>query len=311
MLVCDHEAAIKAKEIDVDLRDLEVFVEVARLGGFNRASAQLHTAQSALSRRVANLEHQMGTPLLVRSKRGVRTTPAGAILLERAQGLLQQFEQVKSEMLSEAGVPRGILSIGIPPSLLTNASRMLAIVKSRFPLVFVRAWVATTVDLRSMLVAGKLDVAIYASLEADPVVKSQRLFDDHVCLICPRDAHLPGKADWEQIAALPLMLPGRPNTVRLLVEAAAAKRGLRLNVILEANDVSLLLELASSGAGSTILPQSAANGADLRRVSLISIPDLRLRWVVATLKERSLSVASLRTVEVIRELIDSRVLSAT
>jgi LysR family transcriptional regulator, nitrogen assimilation regulatory protein len=214
-------------------------------------------------------------------------------------------------MLSEAGVPRGILSIGIPPSLLTNASRMLAIVKSRFPLVFVRAWVATTVDLRSMLVAGKLDVAIYASLEADPVVKSQRLFDDHVCLICPRDAHLPGKVDWEQIAALPLMLPGRPNTVRLLVEAAAAKRGLRLNVILEANDVSLLLELASSGAGSTILPQSAANGADLRRVSLIPIPDLRLRWVVATLKERSLSVASLRTVEVIRELIDSRVLSAT
>jgi LysR family nitrogen assimilation transcriptional regulator len=287
----------------MDLRDLEVFVEVATSGGFNRASVQLHTAQSALSRRVANLEHQIGTPLLLRSKRGVRTTPAGSILLERARGLLRQFEQVRSEMLSEAGVPRGILSIGIPPSLLTNASRMLATVKSRFPLVIVRAWVATTVDLRAMLVAGKLDLAIYASLEADPLVQTKPLFDDHVCLICPRDSGLSGPVNWKQIVALSLMLPGRPNTVRMLVEAAAAARGLKLNVTLEANDVSLLLDLASNGVGSTILPRSATSGVDLRRVSLFPIAGLRLRWVVAILKERSLSVASVRTVEVIRELI--------
>jgi len=286
-----------------EMRDLEVFVEVARLGGFNRASAQLHTAQSALSRRVANLEHQVGTPLLTRSKRGVRTTPAGALLLDRAQSLLRHFEQVRSDMLSEAGVPRGALSIGIPPSLLGSSSHMLAAVKSRFPLVFMRAWVATTVDLRRMLVEGKLDVAIYGSLESDPLVKTHRLFDDQLCLVCPRSAGMSSKASWEEIAKLPLMLPGRPNTVRQLVETVAAKRALTLNVVLEANDVSLLLALVLRGVGSTILPRSAAYELDPKRLTLITLPDLRLRWVVATLRERSLSVASMRIVEVIQELI--------
>ncbi|HEX3996714.1 MAG TPA: LysR family transcriptional regulator, partial [Acetobacteraceae bacterium] len=116
----------------MNLQDLEVFMEIATLGGFNRAATHLHVAQSALSRRVARLEYEIGTPLLIRNKQGVQLTPAGAILLERSQSLLRHFDQVEAEIKAEASEPRGEVTLGLPPSLLHSASTLLSTLRSRY-----------------------------------------------------------------------------------------------------------------------------------------------------------------------------------
>ena len=76
----------------VEIRNLEVFVWVAQMGGFNRAAAQLHVAQSALSRRIAVLEQEIGISLLVRSRKGVALTPAGTVLSFQVIGTTRNGE---------------------------------------------------------------------------------------------------------------------------------------------------------------------------------------------------------------------------
>jgi DNA-binding transcriptional LysR family regulator len=69
----------------VDIADLRTFEVVARLGGMNRAAAELHTVQSNVTARIRSLEQQLGSPLFLRHSRGVALTPAGRRLLPYAE----------------------------------------------------------------------------------------------------------------------------------------------------------------------------------------------------------------------------------
>ena len=74
----------------MELRHLRYFQAVAEELNFSRAAKRLNIAQPALSRAVQQLEHSLGVALLERTRHMVRITPAGAVLLREAAGLLQQ-----------------------------------------------------------------------------------------------------------------------------------------------------------------------------------------------------------------------------
>jgi DNA-binding transcriptional LysR family regulator len=86
-------------EIASDTRTLRAFVAAAEELHFTRAAARLFVAQQALSRDVARLEAQVGTPLFVRTTRRVTLTPEGERLLDRARPLLRAHDELVAEVL--------------------------------------------------------------------------------------------------------------------------------------------------------------------------------------------------------------------
>src|SRR5437588_11267862 len=95
---------------------LRVLNEVARCGSFSAAAESLSYTQSAVSQAIARLEAEMGAPLVVRDRRGVRPTAAGATLLDHAEIIFAQVEAAEEELAAVLGVRGGRLRVASFPS---------------------------------------------------------------------------------------------------------------------------------------------------------------------------------------------------
>ncbi len=83
---------------DIDLKTLRLLVAVCDHRNMARAAEQEHIEPSAISKRIAQLENDLGTPLLVRARRGVEPTPAGLALLEHARTMLFTMDRIASDV---------------------------------------------------------------------------------------------------------------------------------------------------------------------------------------------------------------------
>ena len=92
---------------DLDLTSLRLFAAVCDTRNIARAGEQEHIVASAISKRLAQLEHSVGTPLLVRNRRGVEPTAAGLALLEHAHAMQASVERIERDLAAFAGGIRG------------------------------------------------------------------------------------------------------------------------------------------------------------------------------------------------------------
>lgn len=282
--------------VGLSMRHLEIFQQVTHYGGFNRAAAHLHIAQSALSRHVQQLEADLGVVLFERSGRGVQLTPAGEILEQRVESLLRQFRQTRDELVAKADVPRGELAIGLPPSMQASAARLLAEYRRAHPDVALTIRVSTSIELREWLLSGHVDLAIFGILEPETVLESYPFQRDQVYALGSVGSVLDGQVmDMRSFAGLPLILTSRPNSMRLLIDNAAQRLNLNLDVVMDVNSVPLLIDLVAAGVGYTALPSSAIRDLqDNEAFTYSPLKHLSYSWTVSNSRERPLSAAGRR-----------------
>ena len=96
---------------DLDLTSLRLFVAVCETGNIARAGERAHIVGSAISKRLTQLEDQLGTALLTRRRHGVVPTPAGQALLEHARAMLDGASRIAQDMRSFAAGARGQVRI--------------------------------------------------------------------------------------------------------------------------------------------------------------------------------------------------------
>ena len=92
---------------DIDIRTLRLFVAVCDHGNMARAAEHEHIEPSAISKRIAQLEGDLGTPLLLRARRGVQPTPAGVTVLEHARNVLFTLERIANDAATFSGGVKG------------------------------------------------------------------------------------------------------------------------------------------------------------------------------------------------------------
>lgn len=293
----------------MDLRQIQYFVQIARSGSFNRAASHLYIAQSALSRQIRLLEEELGVSLLVRHARGVHLTSAGELLLERADALLRFSRQLRDEVTALGSEPRGEVIIGLPPSLNDAlAVPLLITMARRYPQVRLTTWVGTSMMLKGLVDTGAVDIAVIGALDRDSNVAMQPLFKDELYLVGTADSEQPASpASCAHLKGVPLILTSRPNSVRQLVDTAAAKLGFELNVVMEVNYLPLILELVRQRVGQTLLPRPAvdrlvSNGT----LRLTRIAGLSYDWAVVLPKDNPGSVGTRCVQGLLQELVTAR-----
>jgi LysR family nitrogen assimilation transcriptional regulator len=297
----------------MDLKQLAYFVRVAELGSFTRAAEALDVAQPALSRQVRQLEVELRQSLLVRNGRGATPTEAGKLLLEHGRGILHQVERAREELGRVRGALAGRVAVGLPPSL----ARVLTVPLTRafrqqLPQASMSISEGLSVTMQEWLSTGRLDIAVLYNAQPAPDIDTTPLQDEELLLVQLRPHGLPedpppAPIALREVAALPLVIPSRPNAIRMQVEAEMAHIGCRPLIALEIDGVSAILELVADGAGAALLSRYAV--ASSIRPSAYQTravePPLRTRLSLATSSLRPATLTQRSTLELIQHTLQA------
>jgi LysR family nitrogen assimilation transcriptional regulator len=245
----------------MDSRLLEYFLRTTELGSINRAAADLHLSQPALSRHIGNLEHEMGAKLFTRAADGVKLTDAGKLLADRARPLLRHFGNLKDQVAQTAA---GQLAIGIPPSLehVFTADFVVAM-QTQCPEVSLRVFEGVSHILREHMLAGVLDLCVMPFDMSTPMGYAQTpIMREPMVLVCQPGAGLAGlpAVPLSRVNALKLVMPGKANVLRVQLENALVRKGMRFQLAVETDTLALCLTLARVGVGATVVPACALYG---------------------------------------------------
>lgn len=148
----------------VTIKQLEALIWVVRLGGFTQAAHHLHTTQSAISKRIGELEQGLGAQLLDRSLRTARLTDKGRELFRMGERLLDHYQHLVEEIGRTDTVTRH-LRIGVTElTALTWLPRLVEEIGRVYPAVTIEQEVTTSVNLLDGLAKDNFDVVFIANI---------------------------------------------------------------------------------------------------------------------------------------------------
>lgn len=257
---------------ELNLDRLRTLVTIADLGSFAEAARVLHLAAPTVSLHMADLEAQVGAPLLLRKRGEVRATGVGEALVERARRLLADADDtlamVQRQVQGLAGRVRLGASTGAIAHLLPQALEVLG---QQHPDIDVQVAVLTSHDTMARLAGGTLDVGLVA-LPQPPVpgVQVEPWRRDPVMAFVPAQWPAPTRATPHWLAGQPLILNDEGTSLSRLTGEWFALAGEQPRARIELNYNDAIKSLVAAGYGATLLPHEAAVAAP---------PDPRIRML--------------------------------
>jgi LysR family transcriptional regulator, cell division regulator len=254
----------------MDASDLKVFEAVARLGGMNRAAAELNTVQSNVTARIRALEARLGTPLFYRHSRGVALTAAGRRLLPYAVRVQRLLQDARRAALDD-GRPSGALAIG---SLETTAalrlSPVLAAYAAAYPEVDLVLSTGTTSELIGAVLEHRLEGAFVCGPVAHRELEAEPIFREKLVLVTSPKAHSLKEALAPSNLRIVVLRAGCSYRQRL--EDILARRGIVGVRLLEFGTLEAIRSCVGAGLGITLLPRSVV--AEAQRAGGVALHEL-------------------------------------
>ena len=269
-----------------ELRHIEAFLAVARLGHFTRAAAVLHLSQSALTVQIRQLEEALGVRLFDRNNRRVALTQAGRELVAPFERISLDVTAVLQHARDLSTHRRGTVTVGALPSVAAGIlPRAIAALARTHDRIVVRVRDAVAARLVELVKNGDVDVGIGCVVRPDPDVIAEPLLSDRLAAFLPASHPLARRRSLRlpDLAAHPLILTGQDTSVRQRLERTLADQHLPIQVAQEVTYMSTAIGLVEAGLGIAILPEAAFT-ADLgRRVQMVAIREPVLTRDIAIL----------------------------
>lgn len=237
------------------LLQLKSFVSVVDEGGFTAASLRLGMTQPAVSRAVATLEKELGSPLLVRGSGSLSLTSAGSCALPHAREALRQLTLMRTEVATVAGEVSGTLSLASLPSVTgTLVAPLLRRFADRHPAVSIRLLEGSEQEVRDWLDQGAAEAGVVSL----PIkgLDSAILGDQDMVAVLPDGNRMADRQEvtYAELAEEPFV---RSTGGCAEVFTPVARRvGVDFDVAFEAREMSAVIEIVRAGLGVSILPSA-------------------------------------------------------
>ncbi|MGI1670938.1 MAG: LysR family transcriptional regulator [Neptuniibacter sp.] len=287
----------------MDTSTLQAFLAVAESGSFSKAATQLYLTQSAVSKRIALLEEQLGSKLFDRIGRSISVTEAGNELLPRARDILLQFDDAKRAINNiSSGEIMGTLSFAAShhislhrlPDYLRRFSEECPDVE--LDLRFEESEVAYEGVLK-----GDLELALITlSPDPDENIHSEIIWDDLLQYVVSEDHPLATSSEitLTELTAYNAILPGANTFTRTLVEQLFDQHDLSLNVTMSTNYLDTIRMMVSIGLGWSLLPESLVG--DLKVLKVVDSEPVHRNLGIIFHRNRTLSKAANHLAEILK-----------
>ena len=260
----------------VELQNMKWAIAVSQFRSLRQAAEKLNMRQSTLSRRMRDLEQEVGATLFERTNGGTRLTPAGQEFLEAARRIIEETELMVSRLKTRSRGESGRLTIGVHASLSAGNLRATLMEHRRtFPDVEIHLVDGSSEHLISDVASSAIDVAFVTENHPGRDDKSLSVWSERVVVALPEDHPLASReiVHWSELRNEALLLPQRghgPEFLKLLVSKVGHPDPCRLL----RHDIGLdrLLRLVGAGWG-VLLALEGATGAAYPGVTYREVHD--------------------------------------
>jgi len=249
---------------DFDLKEVEIFCHVVRLGSFSEAAKAMSLTQPTASAHVASLERTLGARLLDRKGRRVFLTAEGKTFLDYAREMLALRERAKRALHKLTDRVKGGLSIGgstIPGTYILPS--LIGRFKSRYPEVQVTSTIGDSQRIVDHVRQDLVEVGVVGSRPTDRALTVRKLWEDELVLVVPADhEHAKSKSGLSLKKAIEesFILREKGSGTRQLLERVFKTKGIRindLNTVCKLGSTEAVKQGIKEGLGVSILSRRA------------------------------------------------------
>ncbi|WP_213992895.1 LysR family transcriptional regulator [Sodalis sp. dw_96] len=291
--------------MNYSLRQLRVFVAIARHGSFSRAGETIGLSQSAVSHSIKELEKEVGVTLLDRTTREVVLTEAGQRLVSRLERALDELNTTLQDARHYGQQRSGKVHIAASPTISAHLMpQCLSVSEKLYPDIKVRLrdrpqqWVLESIRNAEVDFGIVIDPIQTADLYCQPVLLEPFL------LLCRSDHPFAGQKQvaWRSLNGCRLVLQDYASGSRALLDEALRQQGITAEIVQEIGHPATLFPMVEAGIGISIvpalaLPLPAGSSLVVRALQ----PEINRSLMLARRKNRTLSPAGEAVWEVVQQ----------
>jgi DNA-binding transcriptional LysR family regulator len=291
--------------VKLDTLGLEAFIAIADQGGFRKAAQAVHITQTALSRRLQNLESLLDVKLVERTTRSVALTAIGERFLPQARRIVSELGTALVELRESGKAQRGDFSIACVPTVgVHHLPRVLQEYSASHPQNRIKILDHASTGVADAVLRREAEFGIQIGGIAHPDLQSVPLFEDRFVLICRNDHPLARRTrlPWRELASHALILAGEVSGNRPLLEDALRPQTVALHSLYEVQRSSTAVGLVAAGVGAAVVPSLAIQQGAYPRIRVIPLthPVISRTLVLVSRKGAVLSPAAQALYDLIR-----------
>ena len=289
------------------LETLRLYCDVVRLRSFSRGAEQSFVSQSAASQAVQQVEAQLGVVLIDRTKRPFVVTREGEAFYRAARGILESWEKAKAEVAAVKARVDGTVRVAAIYSVgLHDISRPMQQFMSLYPEARVQLECLHPHKVVEAVLTGEADIGVMSYPPADRALQVVPLREEPMALVCHPHHRLARRrlVTPAELAGEPFVAFDAELTIRKAIDRALRQHNVRVNIVMEFDNIETIKQAIIIAAGVSILPRhTVQKEASIRTLAAVDVamPDLVRPVGIVHRRQKPLTPTAERFVQMLQE----------
>lgn len=279
----------------MELRQLQLFLEVAKHKSITKAAEAMHLSQPALSKSIRALEEELGMTLIIRTNKTSDLTDAGRIVLEYSQKMVSVLSEMKTTLNDITNLSRGQIDIGLPPFIGSLFfPRVMAKFHHAFPNIELNITEYGGARVVKSVEEGEFELGVAVLPINEQQFDVYPIVEEEMKLLVYKDHHLAARqvVDIKELKDEEFIFYHEEFALNQIMRNHFIAAGFEPNILFMSSQWDLMTEMVAANLGITILPQSICNRAFNSDLQVIDLKQPILwRLAVLTKKDRYISNA--------------------